>query len=134
MAWTAPTTRQTGDLITADIWNSEVVDNLSLLYSANFQAAYDSGWFAVTYGTPYTRAHGLGTTPRLVVVLWASTASPVDWHIVTAMIHSDLTRGAAVHITTEGITVTTGNNVYNGVLLTPAVQTSTGYYRILAWR
>lgn len=31
MAWTAPTTRATGDFITASIWNTDVVDNLSYL-------------------------------------------------------------------------------------------------------
>ncbi|HEC23428.1 MAG TPA: hypothetical protein ENI95_10990 [Chloroflexi bacterium] len=32
MTWTDPTTRQTGDLITAAIWNGDVVDNLSYLH------------------------------------------------------------------------------------------------------
>lgn len=31
MAWTTPTTRTTGDLITAAIWNSDLVDNLAYL-------------------------------------------------------------------------------------------------------
>lgn len=31
MAWTSPTTRSTGNLITAAIWNTDVVDNLSYL-------------------------------------------------------------------------------------------------------
>ena len=31
MAWTAPTTRTTGELITAAIWNTDVVDNLDAL-------------------------------------------------------------------------------------------------------
>jgi len=31
MAWTAPTTRTTGDLITASIWNTDLVDNLNYL-------------------------------------------------------------------------------------------------------
>ncbi len=31
MAWTTPTTRATGDLITAAIWNADLVDNLSYL-------------------------------------------------------------------------------------------------------
>lgn len=31
MAWTAPTTRATGDIITAAIWNTDVVDNLAFL-------------------------------------------------------------------------------------------------------
>jgi len=31
MAWTAPTTRTTGTLITASIWNADIVDNLDAL-------------------------------------------------------------------------------------------------------
>src|SRR5687767_11211551 len=31
MAWTTPTTRTTGDLITAAIWNTDLVDNLAYL-------------------------------------------------------------------------------------------------------
>jgi hypothetical protein len=33
MAWTAPTTRTTGELITAAIWNTDIVDNLNILKS-----------------------------------------------------------------------------------------------------
>lgn len=33
MAWTTPTTRATGDLITAAIWNADLVDNLSYLHA-----------------------------------------------------------------------------------------------------
>lgn len=32
MTWTDPTTRSTGDLITAAIWNQDVVDNLQYLH------------------------------------------------------------------------------------------------------
>lgn len=31
MSWTAPTTRTTGELITAAIWNTDIVDNLNAL-------------------------------------------------------------------------------------------------------
>lgn len=31
MGWTGPTTRATGDLITASIWNTDIVDNLDAL-------------------------------------------------------------------------------------------------------
>lgn len=40
MAWTSPTTRATGDLITAAIWNTDLVDNLSLAWH---QVATGSG-------------------------------------------------------------------------------------------
>lgn len=35
MAWTAPTTRTTGDLITASIWNTDMVDNMTYLQSVS---------------------------------------------------------------------------------------------------
>lgn len=34
MAWTAPTTRIVGEFITAPIWNTDIVDNLTFLYDA----------------------------------------------------------------------------------------------------
>ena len=34
MAWTTPTTRSTGDLITAAIWNTDLVDDLNYLYGS----------------------------------------------------------------------------------------------------
>ena len=60
---TEPPARQTGDLITAEIWNTDVVDNLRALHDANFRGVHDSGWFAVTYNTAYEKAHGLNARP-----------------------------------------------------------------------
>lgn len=60
MAWSDPPARQTGDLVTAEIWNADVVDNLLALRAENFRGVYDSGWFAVTLNTLYQKAHGLG--------------------------------------------------------------------------
>lgn len=34
MAWTSPTTRTTGELITASIWNTDLTNNLLFLYTA----------------------------------------------------------------------------------------------------
>lgn len=62
MTWTDPTTRSTGDLITAAIWNQDVVDNLEYLYNrtvtrwirpqGNLGAASD--WYVINcYVTPF---------------------------------------------------------------------------------
>lgn len=49
MAWTSPTTRTTGTLITASIWNTDVVDNLSYLKtSINANILLSSGMWAST--------------------------------------------------------------------------------------
>ena len=42
MAWTAPTTRTTGTLITAAIWNTDLTDNLTFL-GVNHDHSGDSG-------------------------------------------------------------------------------------------
>ena len=71
MSWSDPNPVQVDDVITAAQWNQDVVDNAQYLYDSALGTdgtQYDSGWFAVTYGTTYTKAHGLGATPRSVEV------------------------------------------------------------------
>jgi hypothetical protein len=48
------------------------VDNNSI--TSTQLKTYDSGWFAVSQGTLYTKAHGLGTLPFIVQVLFSDTA------------------------------------------------------------
>lgn len=52
MAWTNPTTRSTGTLITASIWNVDLVDNLTYLKSGRFRCgAVRSGVQSITSAT-----------------------------------------------------------------------------------
>lgn len=48
MTWTDPTTRSTGDLVTAAIWNADVVDNLEFLHDRVVER-----WFYVAHTTNY---------------------------------------------------------------------------------
>ena len=48
MAWTNPTTRSSGDTITAGIWNADLVDNLLYLYRTN---SIISGGYVTRSGT-----------------------------------------------------------------------------------
>lgn len=50
MAWTTPTTRSTGDLITAAIWNQDVVNNPIALLPIGLEFFIDGGGGAVTTG------------------------------------------------------------------------------------
>src|SRR3990167_6645722 len=43
MAWTSPTTRTTGNLITAAIWNTDLVDNLTWLHDGHYSVIYKTG-------------------------------------------------------------------------------------------
>ncbi len=133
MAWTEPPARQTGDLITAEIWNTDVVNNLRALHDANFRGVYDSGWFAVTYNTAYEKAHGLNGMPRHMVVLWAATAQPPSYHFVITVLHEGGPCGLAMYPTPTTVRVRTGSNPTGGTFLSPMVSSNAGYYRILAW-
>lgn len=75
MAWTAPTTRTTGTLITASIWNTDLVDNLSALkspptdtYTANEGSDYSttSATFVNVDGT--NLSHSITTTGGDVII------------------------------------------------------------------
>ena len=57
MAWTAPTTRATGNLITASIWNTDVVDNLRALATLE-SAEYSAGSNYTTTSTSYVDIDG----------------------------------------------------------------------------
>jgi hypothetical protein len=57
MAWTDPTTRSTGDLITAAIWNTDMVDNFTYLRSGLPMAhVYHDANQTYTASTPLTLA------------------------------------------------------------------------------
>jgi hypothetical protein len=61
MAWTAPTTRATDDLINASIWNTDVVDNLAFLKNPTSGVATLTTQLTTT-STSFTDATGLSVT------------------------------------------------------------------------
>ena len=68
MAYTAPTTRITGELITASIWNTDITDNLDALKdppSDNYEA--DEGSDYTTSSTSFTDVDGAGTELTLTI-------------------------------------------------------------------
>lgn len=67
MSWTDPTTRSTGDLITAAIWNAEVVDNLGFLHDRE-----------VSVWVPYVDTSGSTTTIGSLPVARLSNLG-ADW-------------------------------------------------------
>lgn len=82
MSWTDPTTRATGDLITASIWNTDLVDNLVALHDglqfdyAQITAAVSIT--ATTEGAATSVITGNSITysgAKVKVELWAPMAS-----------------------------------------------------------
>lgn len=89
---------------------------------------YDSGWFAVTTGTTYTKTHNLGTTKVLVILYSARDANGTDM-----MVEDDT--GAsylgmwAYGITTTQITVRTAITCFHFVEAVGLI--TSGYARII---
>lgn len=52
LSWSSPSTQSTGDLITAAIWNQNVVDNTLFLYDPPGCRVYNSGNESITASTP----------------------------------------------------------------------------------
>jgi hypothetical protein len=48
--YTEPTTRTTGDLITASIWNTDIVENIKVMDLVGFDYVIDGGGAAITTG------------------------------------------------------------------------------------
>lgn len=57
MAWTDPTVRATGDLITAAIYNTDLVDNLAYLYSSRITGVIPAAGTTPSLGTGFTYTH-----------------------------------------------------------------------------
>jgi hypothetical protein len=51
--YTTPTTRTTGDLITASIWNTDLVENIKVMDVVGFDYVIDGGGAAITTGIKY---------------------------------------------------------------------------------
>jgi hypothetical protein len=61
MAWTAPTTRATDFLVTASVWNTDIVDNLAWLKDPATSIATLAAQITTT-STSFTDATGLSVT------------------------------------------------------------------------
>ncbi|MAH45845.1 hypothetical protein CMI37_08440 [Candidatus Pacearchaeota archaeon] len=95
MAWTAPTTRQPGDIITAAIWNTDLKDNLVYLKT---EADKIPGLAKITWiGTTVSLLASLNVTAN---VTWAniditgSSSADTRFAIILLRIHLDSIAGA----------------------------------------
>lgn len=79
MAWTTPTTRATGDLITAAIWNTDVVNNLQFVHD-RYGVIY-----APAIGTAAHHVDGEWLTPRIAFVTpYMNFAVPDDFSAIVS--------------------------------------------------
>jgi hypothetical protein len=134
---TSPVETTTSRVIGTVYWDASSLYYLTPLfprYSGLPAADYDSGWFAVTYNTSYSKNHNLGTTPRMVMVYHNDSATgandnvPVThtWDGVSLYRHIWSASNVAINIITA-------NSSTNGTCYSNRRISGGGYYRIYAW-
>jgi len=95
-------------------------------------SSYDSGWFAVSGSSSYTKTHSLGTT-KLIILLYFSASSDGSSPMLLRQwdAESGYTYGCLVNsITTTQMTITTAASVALSAL--PNTGAASGYYRVIA--
>jgi len=100
-------------------------------------ADYDSGWFSCVYNTLYTKAHGLGQAPRHVILLHSAVSTPASSDELMLVTGAHNSYGAFHNfISLDGTNVyvsTTDHSSY-GTCTSGRRLSSSGYYRVQAWR
>lgn len=134
MTWTDPETKVVGYLIPDTIYNTQIIGNLLHLYenAPGPQGVYDSGWFAVTSNTTYTKAHSLGGAPILVQVMFSTTASPgaADKRYVQYGLFNGTDFENFIYHDETNVVL----KIQNGPVIDHTdLDANSGYARILAW-
>ncbi|MGD0707584.1 MAG: hypothetical protein ABSA51_03930 [Anaerolineaceae bacterium] len=95
---------------------------------------YNSGWFAATTSTVYTKAHGLSQYPRLVIVEHSTSATGAS-ELIPILVNSDgsIIKGAWGYDATNIYFNSQGSGT-SGVLSNWRRQSGSGYVRIMAWK
>jgi hypothetical protein len=96
---------------------------------------YDSGWFAVADSNTYTRAHNLGVTPRLVVLLHATTSTPNTNDELVLVNTVSISYGVS-NMGWNAVNIIAQSGTYGGygTCLNIRRYSGSGYWRIQAWR
>ena len=123
-------------LIGQAYWNGSALGSiLSYLAPTNLPAAdYDSGWFACTFNTIYTRAHGLGTCPRQIMLYHATDSAGTSEWVPVHVVQNGNTVQSPVSCDTINIYLQTGSNPdYNATCYSTRRNSLSGYYRFFVW-
>jgi len=94
---------------------------------------YDSGWFAVSYNSAYTKTHDFGTQKVIWQLLFATDTSGSNCQVVTIIQEqgSHVRGGYLDEITTTQITARTGGTHVARTYSPGVTLYSSGYYRII---
>lgn len=134
---TTPVESVTSRVIGTCYWDgTNVIDIVSFYDTAVLPAAdFDSGWFACAYSQTYTKTQNLNTVPRMIMV-FHSTDPSGNSELMLISIGGTSGGGDAtlVSVTGTAVIVQTNTNATNGCCYATRRQSSSGFYRILAWR
>lgn len=104
MAWTTPTTRSTNDLITASIWNTDLVNNL-LALKAPPTASYT---FTGPYSTTSTSEVDVDTTNLSLTITTTGGDVLVCW---LGTVHMSTSGNCTLNVTMDGANLLSIGNV-----------------------
>lgn len=117
-------------------WDGSNVDPSTVhCYFPGFPVAdYDSGWFAVTTSTNYSKTHGFGSLPRMWKVLWSATNDDTGSKYEVGTVKDGTSFLCPISVSTSVIKVKTGSDASAGTVANTYGVSAAGYYRILAWK
>jgi hypothetical protein len=124
-------------LIGAAVWTGSYISSVLCYFDLGVKlpiADYDSGWFAVTYNTTYSKAHGFGQLPRLVALFWSSSATGATENIPVFVVTSGSSPISILGFDSSVINATTGDSSSQGTLKSTRGNSAAGYYRMVAWK
>ena len=123
-------------LIGQAYWNGSSLGSI-VCYLANSAlpaADYDSGWFACTYDNLYTLAHGLGNTPRLIMLYHSlDSAGSSEW-VPVHVVQNGTQIQSPISSDTLNVYIQTGTSAsYNATCYSTRRNSVGGYYRAFVW-
>lgn len=134
MVGTTPTENATTRVIGTCYWDGSAISSIVSWYGSNAgfpPPGYDSGWFAVTTSTTYTKTHGLGVVPKSYILYHSSNSDGSAENVLVFTVGSSLLKNNIGFDTANAyITTVVGSD---GVCWSTRRISGGGYYRLLAW-
>ena len=98
-------------------------------------ADYDSGWFAVAKSQVITKAHGLVSFPRLVLLFHSTDSGITEWMPVRLVENAANVEKEIMGFDATNININTGfPGDVGGTCFNTRRDSAAGFYRVLAWK
>lgn len=135
---TTPVDTDTSRPIGSCYWDGTTITSITSYFPATNgmpDPSYDSGWFAVTAGTLYTKTHGMGSVPHIYLLLHSTNSSGSTENVVvtTVKVASQNYYYSPIGFDSNAAYIETGSDTSAGTLCSTRRLSGSGYYRLLAW-